>query len=182
MDSRKVLFLDRDGTINVDKNYVYRIEDFEWVPGIFDLCRAARKNGFELVVVTNQSGIARGYYTESEYQTLTSHMRASMVRNGTPLLDVLHCPCLDGFDRKPEPGMFLQARDRWKIDMGRSISLGDKERDVEAAIRAGVGYNVLLSSASPRSRADRVIADLHGMIPLLATDSPTSLNHEYSSH
>lgn len=168
MDSRKVLFLDRDGTINIDKNYVYRIEDFEWMPGILDLCRAARGKGFDLVVVTNQSGIARGYYTEDDYQRLTSHICAMMEQNGTPLLDVLHCPFLDGFDRKPEPGLFLKARDRWNIDMDRSLSLGDKERDVVAAARAGVGYNVLLSSAGVGSCADRIIAELSEMLPLLS--------------
>lgn len=167
MDSRKVLFLDRDGTVNLDKEYLFRPSDFEWVPGILDVCRAARRHGFELVVITNQSGIARGYYTEEQYEQLTNHMKKLMEQAGAPLLGVLHCPSLGGPDRKPEPGLFLKARDLWNIDMARSMSLGDKERDVEAAVRAGVGFNVLFSQGGGFTRASQVISDLQEMIPLI---------------
>lgn len=172
MASRKVLFLDRDGTVNVDKRYLFRPEEFEWVPGILDVCRAAQNCGLELVVITNQSGIARGFYSEVQYESFTAYMKELFVQNGTPLLDVLHCPLLDGPDRKPEPGMFLRARDRWNIDMARSFSLGDKERDIEAALRAGVGTNVLYTPSRPdATRAAHVVADLREMIPLIEQQS-----------
>jgi len=139
----RALFLDRDGTINVDKAYVHRIEDFEFIDGVFDFCRRAQEKGFLIVVVTNQSGIARGYYTEDDYRRLTDWMVAEFAKRGVAIADVLHCPELSGPDRKPEPGLFLKARDRHGIDMAASVSLGDKPRDVEAGERAGVGRNIL---------------------------------------
>ncbi len=164
---RKALFLDRDGTLNVERNYLYRTEDFELMPGICDAMREARDCGFDIVVITNQSGIARGYYTEEDYQRLEAHMKAVLLQEGISLLDVLHCPLLEGPDRKPEPGMFLRACQRWGIDMAHSISLGDKERDIEAALRAGVGCNVLLSAEAAATRATHVIGNAHEMVSLI---------------
>ncbi len=164
---RKVLFLDRDGTLNIERNYLYRTEDFELMPGICEVMREARHCGFDIVVITNQSGIARGYYTEQDYERLEAHMKAVLLQEGITLLDVLHCPLLEGPDRKPEPGMFLRACQRWNIDMERSMSLGDKERDVEAALRAGVRCNVLLSTEGAPTRATHVIADTREMLPLI---------------
>lgn len=143
---RKALFLDRDGIINVDKGYVHEPAEFEWMPGIFDLARTARDLGAALIVVTNQSGIARGLYTEDEYQTLTRWMSARFEAEGVPLTQVYHCPYLKGPDgtdhplRKPNPGMFIAARDAHDIDMGASAMLGDKWTDMDAAMSAGVGH------------------------------------------
>lgn len=164
---RRALFLDRDGTINVDKHYVHRPEDFEWVPGILELCRAADRAGYSLIVVTNQSGIERGYFTEEDYGQFTRYMCQSFADHGLSLLDVLHCPWLSHGDRKPAPGLFLKARDRWHIDMARSLSLGDKPRDVEAGIRAGVGRNYLLCPGGNCDGADAVLADPRELIPFL---------------
>ncbi len=168
MADRRALFLDRDGTINEDGRYVYRPEDFRWVPGIVDLCRAAAEAGYGLVVITNQSGIARGYYTEEDYERFTRHMKNLFAAEGIALLDVLHCPLLESGDRKPAPGLFLKARGRWGIDMAASLSLGDSERDVEAALAAGVGRNYLLSRDAAASRADAILSDPRALIPLLA--------------
>jgi D,D-heptose 1,7-bisphosphate phosphatase len=143
----RALFLDRDGTINVDKAYVHRIEDFEFIDGVFDFCRRAQEKGYLLVVITNQSGIARGYYSEEDYRRLTDWMVAEFAKRGVVIADVLHCPELSGPDRKPEPGLFLKARDRHGIDMAASVSLGDKPRDVEAGERAGVGRNILFTGS-----------------------------------
>lgn len=139
----KALFLDRDGTINVDHGYVYRVEDFEFIPGIFELCARAQELGYIILIITNQSGIARGYYTEEDYARLTRHMVSEFARRGIHITDVLHCPELSGPDRKPEPGLFLAAQRKHGIDMGASISVGDKPRDVEAGQRAGCGRNFL---------------------------------------
>lgn len=168
MADRKILFLDRDGTINADCHYVYRTEDFQWIPGIRELCRAALKAGYEIVVITNQSGIARGYYTEEDYRHFTAYMEKKFAEEGISLLSVYHCPTLEGEDRKPCPGLFLKARDHWGIDMGSSISLGDKERDVEAAEAAGVGRNFLLSPIPCATKAHAVVADPREMIPYLS--------------
>lgn len=143
---RKVLFLDRDGTINIDYGYVYKIENFVLINGILDVAKVAKQKGYDLIVVTNQSGIERGYYTDADFQKLTQHMCALFEKNGTPLLDVFYCPFLSGNDRKPNPGMFLKAKQKYQIDMKNSVSAGDKVSDIEAATKAGVGHNYLLSS------------------------------------
>lgn len=143
----KALFLDRDGTINVDSAYVYRVEDFVLIEGIVELCQKAQAQGYLLIVVTNQSGIARGYYTEEDYQILTEHMRGLFAQAGVHLDAVYHCPHLEGEDRKPAPGMFLKAQRDFEIDMTQSLSLGDKERDIAAATAAGVGRNFLFTGS-----------------------------------
>lgn len=141
----KALFLDRDGTINTDHGYVYRIGDFEFIDGIFELCARAQELGYLIIIITNQSGIARGYFSEQDYSLLTQHMLAAFAERGICITDVLHCPDLTGENRKPEPGLFLQARRLYNIDMAASVSLGDKPRDVEAAQRAGCGANFLFA-------------------------------------
>ena len=139
----KALFLDRDGTINTDHGYVHRVEDFEFISGIFDLCARAQELGYLLIIITNQSGIARGYYTEADYERLTAHMLREFAARGIRITAVLHCPELESENRKPNPGLFLQAQRKYGLDMAASISLGDKPRDVEAGMRAGCGKNFL---------------------------------------
>lgn len=163
----KALFLDRDGIVNRDAAYVHRKEDFEFCSGIFDLCRAAAAKGYLLIVATNQSGVERGYFTADEFWELTGWMLDRFAREGISIAEVFFCPSLSGGDRKPAPGMFLKARDKYNIDMAASISLGDKERDIEAALRAGVGTNVLLADGTPESRADHIIKRLQDMEGLL---------------
>lgn len=139
----KAVFLDRDGTINVDYGYVFRREDFKFTDGVFEFCRQACEHGYILIVITNQSGIARGYYTEEDYRNLTTWMVGEFEREGVKIADVLHCPSLDGPDRKPAPGLFLKAAEKHDVDLSQSISIGDKPRDMEAGQNAGVGINVL---------------------------------------
>ena len=141
----KALFLDRDGTINVDRAYVHAKEDFTFIDGVFEFCRTAQEKGYLIIVITNQSGIARGYYSEADYKELTDWMVGEFSKRGIAIADVFHCPELSGPDRKPEPGMFLKARDKYSIDMSASVNIGDKPRDVEAGERAGVGVNMLFT-------------------------------------
>ena len=153
---RPAAFLDRDGVINIDHGYVARIEDFEFVPGALDASRALAQRGFALVVITNQSGIGRGLYTEADYQTLTAWMRAQFTAAGAPLAGVYHCPhhplnargayrvaceC-----RKPAPGMLLRAAQDLGLDLARSVLFGDKLSDLQAALSAGVPQRVLLGT------------------------------------
>ena len=138
----KAVFLDRDGVINIDKNYVYKIEDFEFVDGIFEKLRDYQKRGYLLIVVTNQSGIGRGYYTEEDFQKLTSYMLSELEKEGIKIAKVYHCNHSpeEGCEcRKPNPGMLLKAKEEFNIDMKNSIMIGDKESDMEACKRAGVG-------------------------------------------
>lgn len=146
---KKALFLDRDGTINADYAYVHDKEHFDFLPGVFDFCRAAQAKGYLIIVITNQSGIARGYYTEDDFRSLNDWMVARFADEGVTIADVFHCPELSGPDRKPEPGLFLKARDKYGIDMAASVSLGDKPRDVEAGKRAGVGKNLIFEGVYP---------------------------------
>lgn len=167
---RPALFLDRDGVINVEKNYVHRIEDFEFLDGIFDLCRKATERDMPIVVVTNQAGIGRGYYSEAQFHTLTDWMNARFEEAGTPIAAVYFCPHhpthgigkyrRESFDRKPNPGMLLRARDDLGLDMTRSILIGDKASDIAAAKAAGVGLSILLGSDIDNSSPDKVVHSL----------------------
>ncbi|WP_038051980.1 D-glycero-beta-D-manno-heptose 1,7-bisphosphate 7-phosphatase [Thioalkalivibrio sp. ALJ1] len=151
--SARALFLDRDGVINIDHGYVHRSEEVEFVPGIFELVREAVDRGWQVVVVTNQSGIGRGYYDESDFRHLTDWMRERFVEQGGRIDAVYHCPhhphdALPEYrqacpDRKPEPGMLLRARDDLGLDLAQSVMLGDRPSDLEAAHRAGVGIGLL---------------------------------------
>ena len=167
----KALFLDRDGIINLDRHYVHTPEEFIFVPGIFDLCRRAAALGYKIIVVTNQSGIERGYFTEEEFLALTRWMEEAFLREGVTISKVYYCPTLIGDDRKPNPGMFLKARDQFALDLAKSCSLGDQGRDIEAAKRAGVGRNVLLVTGKTGDvqtiGAENVIRSLSEMENLL---------------
>ena len=144
----KALFLDRDGVINIDTGYVHKIEDFEFIDGIFDVCRFFQEKGFMIIVVTNQAGIARGYYDETDFHTLTEWMVGKFKEKGIMITDVFFCPHHPEFTgscscRKPEPGMILEAAEKYNIDLDRSILIGDKVSDIEAADNAGVGMAIL---------------------------------------
>ena len=109
----KTIFLDRDGVINKDINYLYKVKDFQFIDGIFDSCIYFQKLGFKIIVVTNQSGISRGYFSEKEYKNLTNWMINEFKKNGIKILDVFHCPHLPDSNcscRKPMPGMFINAK------------------------------------------------------------------------
>jgi D-glycero-D-manno-heptose 1,7-bisphosphate phosphatase len=149
MPVNRALFLDRDGVINHDAGYTSSADDFKFIDGIFDLCRAATQSGHLLVVVTNQAGIGRGYYSEQDFLTLTAWMRERFEEESAPITDVLHCPYhpkhgvgqykAESFDRKPNPGMILRAVEIHQIDLAQSIMIGDKDSDMQAAMKAGVG-------------------------------------------
>jgi D-glycero-D-manno-heptose 1,7-bisphosphate phosphatase len=136
---RPAIFLDRDGVINHDGKYVHRIEDIEFCPAIFDFCLEAQKRGCLLVVVTNQAGIARGYYGVEVVECLHEWMKEQFAKRGITLTDIIMCPYHEkgtvpeysrpSLYRKPEPGMILEAVDRWHIDLSRSIMIGDKRSD-----------------------------------------------------
>lgn len=150
---KPALFLDRDGVINVDYGYVYQIEKFHFIPGIFNLVKKANLNGFLVIIITNQAGIGRGYYSEQEYKHLMDWVQSQFASRGAKIDGIYHCPfhpvhgvgdyLRDSNMRKPKPGMLLAAAADHGIDLPKSIMVGDKLSDLEAAYAAGVTYRFL---------------------------------------
>ena len=143
---KRAVFLDRDGTINVEKDYLYRVEDFEFIPGAPQAIRLLNEAGFLVVVVTNQSGVARGYYTEEDVDILHRHISAELAKVGSRVDAWYYCPhhpsgrgsySLPCHCRKPLPGMLREAALRHGIDLAASVMIGDKLADVEAGLAAG---------------------------------------------
>ena len=179
--NRAALFLDRDGVINIDHAYVYKKEDFEFVDGIFELCRRAKQHGFLICVVTNQAGIGRGYYTEANFLELTDWMCTVFCSEGAAIDKVYFCPThpvhgigeykVDSTFRKPGPGMILQAAQDLDIDLARSILVGDKESDIEAGTSAGVNCNLFYCPSglipSKKIAANAIVSKLQQVIPYL---------------
>lgn len=140
---KKALFLDRDGVINVDKHHVYKISDFDFIQGIFELCHKYQEECYLIIVVTNQAGIAKGYYKEDDFQILTSWMVNEFKKRGIHISKVYHCPHHPDFTgecdcRKPNPGMVLEAKDEFDLDLKECVLIGDKDSDLEAGRRAGI--------------------------------------------
>lgn len=157
---RPALFLDRDGVINVDHNYVCRPENFEFIEGIFDLCRRAQLQGYLLIVITNQAGIGRGYYSEADFSALTDWMCEQFAAESITIDGVYFSPFhpehgighykADAPCRKPRPGMIMQAAKEHGIDLPRSVLVGDNPSDIEAGVAAGVRRLFLFcSTAAP---------------------------------
>jgi D-glycero-D-manno-heptose 1,7-bisphosphate phosphatase len=146
---RPALFLDRDGVLNEDPGYVYRWEDFRWIPGARETVAAFNRAGWLVIVVTNQSGVGRGYYTEADMHALHARMAEDLAAAGGRIDAFYHAPQHpdaklevyrhpDPPDRKPNPGMILKALSEWPINREASILIGDKPSDMEAATRAGI--------------------------------------------
>ena len=150
----KALFLDRDGIINVDHGYVYKIEDFEFVEGIFDLVKYFSAAGYLLFVVTNQSGIGRGYYSEEDFKVLTRWMLARFEKEGIHIEKVFHCPHSPEAKchcRKPQTGMIDEAMEIYAIDLSASWMIGDKQSDMDLAHYAGIGHSIAISQSKMKN-------------------------------
>ena len=144
---KHALFLDRDGVINVDTGYVGLSSEFVFTDGIFDALHSAQAKGYALIIVTNQSGISRGFYSEAAYSTLEAWMLAEFAKQDIQIFDVYHCPHgpEDGCCcRKPEPGMILEALHKHKLDPQNCWMVGDSERDILAAHRVGIENTIFL--------------------------------------
>lgn len=148
----KTIFLDRDGVINKEKQYLYKIDDFQFIDGVFDACRHFISQGFQIIIITNQSGIARGLFKESDFESLNNWMIKEFKENKVKILDVFHCPHSVNENcgcRKPKAGMFFKANRIYKIDLNNSWMIGDKEEDIQAAINAGIKNTILVRSGHP---------------------------------
>ncbi len=142
---KKALFLDRDGIINTDHGYVWRIEDFEFTKGIFNLVKCFSTKGYLIFVVTNQSGIARGYYNEQDFHTLTTWMVDTFKKHDISITEVYHCPHMPDTKchcRKPKTGMIQKALKNYHINLSRSWMIGDKQSDIDFARNAVIAHTI----------------------------------------
>jgi D-glycero-D-manno-heptose 1,7-bisphosphate phosphatase len=171
----KAAFIDRDGVINVEREYVYRVRDFEFLPNAIAGMLILQDAGYKLVIVTNQSGIARGYYSEASFQVLTNYMKTLLIASGVVISGVYHCPHhptaglgvykVECTCRKPKPGMLYQAKVDLNLDLSSSILIGDKHSDIAAGRAAGLRQCVLVRSGHlptslAISAADACVDDL----------------------
>lgn len=150
------LFLDRDGVINKDFGYIYKKQDIIFNKGIFELVRKAKKLGYYVIVITNQSGIARGYFTEEDFNNLMNWMNKKFEENDGKIDKVYYCPYhQDGkikkyakihSDRKPNPGMIIKACKDFNIDPKKSMLVGDKKTDIEAGVNASISKSIFLGN------------------------------------
>jgi D-glycero-D-manno-heptose 1,7-bisphosphate phosphatase len=169
---RPAVFLDRDGTVNVEKDYLYRVEDFAFIPGAPEAIRRLNQAGFLVIVVTNQSGVARGFYSLDDVAALHRYIQGELAKAGARIDGFYRCPHhptqgvgefrRDCDCRKGRPGMLLQAAAEHRIDLSRSFMIGDKAADIEAGERAGcvpllvlTGYGAEEAKKLPESRARR---------------------------
>lgn len=189
MSVHRALFLDRDGVINHDSGYTSTIENFEFIDGIFELCRIAYQLDYLLIVVTNQAGIGRGYYSEQDFLNLTKWMCERFKQERAPITDVFHCPYhpdhgigrykIDSFDRKPNPGMLLRAAEIHNVDKSRSIMIGDKDSDMQAAIKAGIGIRChYLTEAQKNLHSNAATHSFHSLSEGISLLINVANNHE----
>mgnify|MGYP001040009733 FL=1 len=139
----RALFLDRDGVINIDKGYVYLPEAIEWIPGVAEAIHYANSLNYRVIVISNQSGVARGYFTENDVKNLHEWMSRELQRSGAVIDAFYYCPHHPDFGgpcdcRKPEPGLYLRAARDFNLRLSECLAVGDKPRDVDSARRAGV--------------------------------------------
>lgn len=158
---RRALFLDRDGILNVDHGYIGNPDEIEFIPGVVNFLKKVTRLGFLLVIVTNQSGIARGYFSEVEYGLVESRLVDLFSDEGVVFSGIYHCPHHpDGIGdlaifcdcRKPAPGLIIRASRDLDIDLSRSVMIGDKRTDIEAAISAGVAESFLFENKKTTSK------------------------------
>lgn len=165
----RVVFLDRDGVINKEVQYLHKIEDFEFTYRCIEALKKIQQKKYQIIVITNQAGIAKGYFTEQEYQLLTELYLNKLVVNGVNILDVFYCPnhnkgvipeyTKDCAYRKPKPGMINKAQKKYKINLAESIMVGDKVTDILAGKAAGIGMNILVESGHKLSEGCKIQSD-----------------------
>ncbi|MFN6564384.1 MAG: D-glycero-alpha-D-manno-heptose-1,7-bisphosphate 7-phosphatase [Nostoc sp. ChiSLP01] len=167
----KALFLDRDGVINRELNYIYKIKDFEFIEGIFEACAYFQARDYLIIVITNQAGIGRGYYSENDFHILNNWMLKQFENRRIKITKTYYSPFhpqygvgkykQDHWDRKPNPGMLFRAKNEFDIDLTKSILVGDKETDIEAGLTANIGFNILVRSGHEinelSTKADAII-------------------------
>jgi D-glycero-D-manno-heptose 1,7-bisphosphate phosphatase len=171
----KTIFLDRDGVINEEVNYLYQIEKFKFISGVFEACQYFQKLNYKIIIVSNQSGIGRGYYSEQDYNKLTSWMLNQFELKSISILDTFYCPHEPDSKcncRKPKPGMLIDAKNKHNISMEESWMIGDKETDITAANIAGIKKTILVKSGHENdelnSNASHIINSIKESIDVIS--------------
>lgn len=159
----KALFLDRDGVINKEYNYVYKKDNFIFIKDIFSSCRYFQNLGFLIIVVTNQSGIARNMYTAKDFEDLSKWMIHKFEQEDVIISDIFFCPHHPDYSvgecycRKPKPGLFLDAIEKHSIDVNESIMIGDKISDLIASNDAGIAHNFMVETGHTLDKNDEFL-------------------------
>lgn len=160
----KCIFIDRDGTLNIEKNYLHKIEEFEWEPGAKEALRVFKKLGYTVIIITNQAGIGRGYYTEKDVDILHKHMIEELKKDEITIDAVYYCPHYPGgieeyniecSCRKPGIGNFERGRKEFDIDYSQSYMIGDRITDLEPAVRLGM-VPVMVKTGYGSKEADKL--------------------------
>ena len=185
----KVAFLDRDGVINEEINYLHKIKDFKYTENCVSGLKKLKKLGFELIIVTNQAGLAKGIFNESDFNQLSKWLIKDLASNGIKILDYVFCPhhpdgiikkySINCDCRKPNPGMILSSAQKHKISLKTSILIGDKLSDIQAAKNAGLNNYFLVNSGHPLKKDDSLIAPIYSILHELASsleNKPESIN------
>jgi D-glycero-D-manno-heptose 1,7-bisphosphate phosphatase len=175
----KAIFLDRDGTINIERNYLYKSEDFVLIKGTIEAIRIFRTLGYKIIVITNQAGVARGYYSESDVEKLHNYIDDELKKEGTSVDAYYYCPHhLEGIVtkyavececRKPKTGMIEKAATDFNINLADSIIVGDKEIDVQTGKKAGIKYSILVRSGHPVDESSTLADEVHDDLISFAT-------------
>jgi len=150
MQTLKTLFLDRDGVININHGYVYQQDNFDFIEGIFSLCKQAQRKGYQIIIVTNQSGIARKYYSKTTFKKFSKWIEHEFWKQGISIKQTLYCPHHPKFShtctcRKPKTGMIFKAQHRFKADLSKSIMVGDSLSDMRCAQLAKIKKRVFFA-------------------------------------
>ena len=161
----KVAFLDRDGVINDEVNYLHERNKLKYTYKCFSALRSIQRHGFELVIITNQAGIGKGIFTEEQYRDLTAYIISDLDLQGIKILEVMHCPHsldanleqykVDCSFRKPNPGMINFILKKYPVNLEESFLVGDKISDIQAGMAAGIVNNYLVRSGHSLSNSDK---------------------------
>ena len=172
----KAIFLDRDGVINIEKNYLYKIEDFEFVEGTFTNLKQLQESGFKLFIITNQSGVGRGYYTLEDFNKLTEWMLNEFNENNIKISQVELCPHDPSENckcRKPKTGMIDNILKNYEIDLENSWLIGDKSSDIQCAINAKIRNTIQVKSGhafdEKNSEADFVCDSINDIYKIISS-------------
>ena len=170
----KVIFLDRDGVINIEKNYLYKIEDFEFIDGVFNALGYLQNLGYKLIIITNQSGIGRGYYSKEQYDILTQWLKKEFLENHIFISEIYCCPHApdDKCDcRKPKIGMINQASNIIDIDYANSWVIGDKSSDIQTGLNANISNTIQVKTGhdfdEKESKASFIINSLKDVLTII---------------